>query len=259
MVDEPREIPSVPTHGAKGGRKGKQKGRKPKMAIEQVEVEQEEEPPAEPEEETADQAQDPAQREEDRQAKKDASNLFEDVTRAFRAFKDRLYTERLAALTAELQLLSEPTSDSPSIHPEFLRQAACVDARLEKQRAEASALYNYRLRSLRQRALGERSQLHSQYYQRVRDVREEVLCKLGENWYAIQRERRQSHQEKDRDEAFVFKFPAKKSVQLRQQAKYNREVEVLSGMAKYVGFPAAPDIAAVEGEALEGDLRAMKV
>ena len=113
-----------------------------------------------------------------------------------------------------------------------------MDARLQKQKSEAHAFFNYKMRSIRERTLGERSQLHSQYYQSVRELREDVLYNLGEDWYAIQKERRQSHQEQD--DVHVYKFQPDKRVQRRNQAKYNQEVSILSGVAKWNGFPAAP-------------------
>ena len=247
--EESRETPSMPTKGFKG-RKGKQKGRKPKQLAEEPEAQSIEEP-EEPEEDSRE--EDAAKTEEQLKMKKEASSIYEDVAKQFRAFRERLYNERLAVITAELQLLSA----QECVHPEYVRQVVCVDARLQKQTNEAHAFYNYKLRSIKERTLGERSQLHSQYYQHVRELREDVLYQLGEDWYAIQKERRQSHQEKD--DAYIYKFPEKKSVQIRQQAEYNQEVSVLSGVAKYVGFPAAPNIDGVEGDNFESDMKAMKV
>jgi hypothetical protein len=153
----------------------------------------------------------------------------------------------------ELQLLNQPDC----IHPEFLRQVSCIDDRRAKQVREAKAYYRYRMQSVRERTLGERAQLHSQYFQTARELRENMLYELGEDWYGIQKERRQQHQEGE--ERFLYKLPSKKSAQIRQQAKYNQEVSVLSGIAKYVGFPAAPNISGVEGSRLEDDFKAMRV
>ena len=235
-ADNNRDTPSIPTKALKG-RKGRVKGKKQKEIIEGPETEQIKESEQQQEEPTEENV---AKTEEELKAKKEASNLYEDVAKQFRSFKEKLYNERLKAITAELQLLGEPNC----VHPEYLRQIACVDTRLQKQLSETRAFYNYKLRCIKERTLGERSQLHSQYYQHVRDLRENALEKLGEEWYAIQRERRQSHQEMD--DAYVLKFPEKKGVQIRQQAKYNQEVSVLSGAAKYVGFPAAPEINGAE-------------
>ncbi|TKA42294.1 hypothetical protein B0A55_13490, partial [Friedmanniomyces simplex] len=194
-----------------------------------------------------------AKSEGERQAKLVASSAFEGVAKQFTRFREKLYDERLATMNAELNMLAQPDCQ----HPEYIRQVACVNTRREKQMREAQAYYHYRLTSIRQRSLGDRSQLQSQYHQHIREMRENVMYKLGEEWYNIQKERRQQHQEKD--DAYIYKFPAKKSAQIRQQAKYNQEVSVLSGVAKYVGFPAAPDVNGAEGDGLEDDLKAMKI
>ena len=58
---------------------------------------------------------------------------------------------------------------------------------------------------------------------------------------------------------YMIKLPEKRSDQIRQQTAYNLEVSILSGVAKYVGFPAAPDISAARPSEIDEDLRAMKV
>jgi len=239
----------VPIKGAKG-RRGKYKGRKPKDAIAEPEQHSGQEA-AEADDEPSDEAA--AKTEERRHSKTQASTMYEEVSKQFMAFREKLYNERLATMSAELDLLAQPECQ----HPEYLRQVACVNARLEKQTREAHAFYYYRLKSIKQRTLGDRSQLHSQYFQFLRDQREKVMYEQAEDWHNIQKERRQSHQEKD--EAWLYKYQVKKSAQIRQQAKYNQEVSVLSGIAKYVGFPAAPEITGAQEANQEDDLKAMKV
>jgi hypothetical protein len=244
------EVPAVlPTKGFKGKR-GRKPGRKSKVQEEVEEAETadpaagiEGDEPAEPEPKS----------EEELKQKGEASSSFEDLARQFTAFRQRLVNESLASVEHELQLLNQPDC----IHPEFLRQVSCIDERRAKQIREANAFYRYRMQSVRQRTLGERAQLHSQYFQTARELRENMLYELGEDWYGIQKERRQQHQEGE--ERFLYKLPSRKSAQIRQQAKYNQEVSVLSGVAKYVGFPAAPNISGVEGSGLEDDFKAMRV
>lgn len=182
-----------------------------------------------------------------------AATAFEDLAKQFAAFREKMVDEKLDAANAELDLLNQQDSK----HPEYLRQVACVDARRAKQVSEAHAFYKFKLESLRRSTLGERSQLHSQYFQHARQLREDVMQQLGDDWYKIQNERRQNNQQED--ENYIYKFPTKKSEQLKQQAKYNQEVSVLSGVAKYVGFPAAPDITGADRDMLDDDLKAMKV
>jgi hypothetical protein len=252
-IAEPEDIEvpaAMPVKGLKGKR-GRKPGRKSKAHEEAEEAEiadhvvgiEADETGAEPGPKT----------EEELKQKGEASSSFEDLAKQFTAFRQRLVNESLASVEHELQLLSQPDC----VHPEYLRQVSCIDDRRAKQISEAKAYYHYRMQSVRERTLGERAQLHSQYFQTARELRENMLYELGEDWYGIQKERRQQHQEGE--ERFLYKLPSKKSAQIRQQAKYNQEVSVLSGVAKYVGFPAAPDISGVEGTGLEDDFKAMRV
>lgn len=182
-----------------------------------------------------------------------ASSLYEDLAKQFTAFRDKLYNERLATVTTELEMLNQ----ADCRHPEYLRQVACIDSRYTKQVNETQAFYRFKMQCLRKSTLAQRSQTLSQYCQTARQLREDVMYKLGEEWYNIQTERR--HFGQDKDEKYLFKIPSKKSDQIRQQAKYNQEVSILSGVAKYVGFPAAPEICGADADALEEDLKSMKV
>ena len=58
---------------------------------------------------------------------------------------------------------------------------------------------------------------------------------------------------------YMVRLPEKRSDQIRHQTAYNLEVSVLSGVATYVGFPAAPDIGSAKPSEIDEDLRAMKV
>lgn len=249
MLEEAHDTPPPPTKGPKG-RKPK-RGRKPKEQVEEPETDQAEDI-AEAAEEVNE--EDAAKSEEQQKAKKEASTLYEGIAKHFRNFQEQVYTERVATLTAELEVLEQPEC----LHPDYLRQVACVDGRRQKQIRESHAYYNYKLQSIRNTVLGERSQLHSQYFQEVRQLREDTLYRLGEEWYAIQKERREAHQLDDANQ-FVYLYNPKRGVQLKQQAKYNLEVSILAGVAQHVGFPAAPDILGVDGAKMDDDLRAMKV
>jgi hypothetical protein len=245
------EVPVVaPIKGIKGKR-GRKPGRKPKSQEDAQEVDVSEFAVDNEEEEPA--AEIAPKSEEELKQKGEASSSFEQLAKQFAAFRQRLVNESLASAEHELQLLNQPDC----VHPEYLRQVSCIDERKAKQEREANAYYRYRIQAVRERTLGERAQLHSQYFQTARELRENMLYALGEDWYGIQKERRQQHQEGE--ERFLYKLPSKKSAQIRQQAKYNQEVSVLSGIAKYVGFPAAPNISGVEGLGLEDDFKAMRV
>lgn len=252
IVDDSEAVeatPASPSKGVKGKKGPKPKGRPKKDATKETDMQKTEEPV--PVEEQSEEAI--AKSAEELQRRQVATVNFEDLAKQFLAFREKTCNEKLAAVDAELELLNQPVCK----HPDFMRQVACVDARKQKQKREAEAWRRYKKESLRTTTLGERSQLHSQFFQHTRQLREEVMDQLGKDWYDIQNERRQSNQ--DKDELYVRKFSMKKSEQIKIQAKYNQEVSVLSGVAKYVGFPAAPEITGAEGDSLEDDLKSMKV
>jgi hypothetical protein len=156
----------------------------------------------------------------------------------------RLYEEKLAQLEAEEAMLRQ---DKPT-HPDYLAMLQCVDARRDKKLRIQARLTELRLETMQRTAVAKRSQILAQYYQEVRDIREKKLELLGKQWYEIQHERR-GYGSNVQD--YALKFPTRKSQQIIHQSAYNLEVSILSGVAKHVGFPAAPSMA--PATALEAD------
>ena len=109
---------------------------------------------------------------------------------------------------------------------------------------------------MKKKGVWERSQIHSAYFQTVRDVREHVLDEIGKNLYRLHHDRFKGA---DSDFAHSIPFPTKRSTQILQQNAYNKEVSILSGVAKYVGFPAAPVMEGSRPAETEADLEKMGV
>jgi hypothetical protein len=145
--------------------------------------------------------------------------------------------------------------DKPT-HPEYLAMMRCVDARRDERIRVADTREEYQLQALKVYAVARRSQILSQYKQEVRDTREKKLEQLGKQWYEIQHDRR-SYAGSVPD--YTLKFPTNKQQQIRNQVAYSNEVSVLSGIAKYVGFPAAPPMASATATELDEDLEKMGV
>lgn len=59
--------------------------------------------------------------------------------------------------------------------------------------------------------------------------------------------------------SYSIPFPTRRSTQITQQSSYNKEVSVLSGVAKYVGFPAAPTVNSALQAELDEDMEKMGV
>lgn len=159
----------------------------------------------------------------------------------------RLYEDRLEQLNREEAMLR---LDKPT-HPGYLAMMACVDTRRDERVRIAGTRLEYQLQALKTYAVARRSQVHTQYKQEVREIRENKIEQLGKQWYEIQHDRR-SYAGSVPD--YTLKFPTNKQQQIRHQVAYSNEVSVLSGIAKYVGFPAAPPMAAATSAELDEDL-----
>jgi hypothetical protein len=144
----------------------------------------------------------------------------------------------------------------PPIHPEYLAMMRCIDARRDEKLRIERRLAELKREALQRCAVARRSQILSQFYQDVRGIREKKLELLGKQWYEIQHDRRGYG---SNVEDYTLKYPARRSDQLKQQYAYNTEVSILSGIAKYRGFPAAPPMAPATASELEEDFKKMGV
>ncbi|KAL1302489.1 hypothetical protein AAFC00_002880 [Neodothiora populina] len=190
---------------------------------------------------------------DDAESKRQAQAAYAELADKFHMFRTKLHGEKLAAAEAELDLLNRP---EPA-HPEFIAQLQCITSRRDTKIQQEYARLRYKSQSIINQTLGEHAQLHTQFFQEARKIREERLDELGRTWYDIQKERRQF--QADQADKYTYKFPTKYSDQIRNQANYNREVSIISGMQRYVGFPAAPEIHGARSTELDDDLKAMKL
>ncbi|OAG39392.1 hypothetical protein AYO21_06408 [Fonsecaea monophora] len=190
--------------------------------------------------------------EEEQSKRMAAMEALTALERHFATLRDRLYDERIAALNHELQLLSEP---KPA-HPELIRQVEVVQKYRDEKYEIEQKLLVYKIGALKNKAVAERSQIHSQYFQTVRDIRERHLERLSEHFYRIQRDRFKADSSVP---SFSIPFPERRSQQILQQTAYNKEVSILAGVAKYVGFPAAPELAPSRQKEIEDDIQKMGI
>jgi hypothetical protein len=164
----------------------------------------------------------------------------------------RLYQERLDQLSHEEALLA---GDNPR-HPEYLAMLQCIDGRREERVRILDMEYKLRLQVLRKRATAERAQILSQFFQTIRESREKALEDLGRQWYDIQHQRRRYV---NTIPEYGLRYPTIMAQNVRNAIAYNKEVSILSGIAKYRGFPAAPDIRGADANELDEDLEAITV
>ena len=147
-------------------------------------------------------------------------------------------------------MLNQPVPN----HPEFLAQKDIIDRYRDEKVDYEETLFKYKLIALQRKSIAEKAQIHSQYMQTVREIRDRNLEQLNQEWYQIQRERRICE---DNVPDYMYKFTTRRSQQIRQQTAYNTEVSILSGVAKYVGFPAAPDINGARPKEIDDDFAAI--
>jgi hypothetical protein len=141
-------------------------------------------------------------------------------------------------------------------HPEYLAMLQCIDARRDDRIKRSATELAFKMDVLKKRAVAERAQILGQFSQEVRKSRETVLEALGQDWYSIQHERRR-HANNIPD--FSIRYPTVKTQNVRNAVAYNKEVSILSGFAKHVGFPAAPNLGGASDDQLEQDLEAIHV
>ncbi|RFU79517.1 hypothetical protein TARUN_2724 [Trichoderma arundinaceum] len=215
---------------------------------EEPEPDQPEEEEAEPE---ADEETDAAARNlEELEKKQAAYRDWTQIEEMFGIFRDRLYKDRLQRLEEEEQSLHAP---EPT-HPEYLNMKQCLDDRLDRKLQAINTEHEYRLKALERRAVAQRAQIWGQYFQAVREKREQALEGLNRQWYDVQSARRSAHSLPD----YGLLFPKDPSQRVRNAIAYNTEVSTLAGLAKYEGFPAGPELQGASTSELEADLAVME-
>jgi Sds3-like protein len=117
-------------------------------------------------------------------------------------------------------------------------------------------LLAYNLENLTSRTSADRQQLHSQYYQEIRQIREDAIKGCYQEIYSLQRDRWRFG---SADRASLPLYNPKRSDQLLRQTAINLEVSLLSGIARYVGFPGAPDMSELAQDDISRDMQLMGV
>ncbi|KXG47574.1 uncharacterized protein PGRI_014440 [Penicillium griseofulvum] len=264
LVDEVPEsdLPAPPSKGKKG-KKGKRKGRRTQDADEEAdagveatieyvadEILGEDEEPTERGDEPDD--AEAVLRAEESVKKMSAMDSLATLEKEFATLRDKIYDERISKLNRELEMLTGP---NPT-HPEYLRQIECVQRYRDAKIKYEQNLYRYRMKSLMHKGLAERTQAHSTYYQRIRDARERHSSAVSKQFYAIQHDRFKTD---ELSPHHIIPFPTRRSQQIAHQTAYNQEVSIMAGVAKYVGFPAAPSLMGARPTELDDDLEKMGI
>ncbi|KAL8851422.1 MAG: hypothetical protein Q9221_003693 [Calogaya cf. arnoldii] len=184
--------------------------------------------------------------------KRSAMDSLNAIERCFASLRDKLLDERLAKLDAELTMLAEPNVT----HPELLGMNQVLEQRRDEKIQHENTLLKYKLGSLENKSKAEKAQVHGQYLQSVRDIRDWNLEQVNKEWYQIHKER---FGRENTVPEYMYQFPTRRSQQITHQTAYNKEVSLLSGIAKYRGFPATPEICGAKSSEIESDLEKMGI
>ncbi|ATY60753.1 transcriptional regulatory protein DEP1, putative [Cordyceps militaris CM01] len=205
---------------------------------------------AEPEIDDEDEADIAAKNQEEMERKQAAFKEWSHIEEMFGIFRDRLYAEKLQRVEDEEQSL---LADVPT-HREYLNMKQCLDNRLNQKLQEVNTEFDFQLKANERWAVAQRAQIWSQFFQAVREKREQTLESMNKQWYDVQTARRNAHHLQD----YGLLFPKDPTQRLRNAIAYNSEVSTLAGMAKFEGFPAGPEMKGASSLELKSDLSAME-
>ncbi|OJD29262.1 transcriptional regulatory protein dep1 [Diplodia corticola] len=234
------------------GKKGQRKGRKGKSQDNDEHAAM----PQEAEDDEAHEAElegeDSTLIEEERGRKHNALEELNKIEKQFLAFQKKRLEEQLDRLSLELDQLRRPDST----HHEYLLMLQAVDKRRDEKTRQEEVRLGLKKDILRKQYVAMRNSVHGQYMHDIAELRMDTLSECNKRVTQLQRERRYwGTNERD----YSVKFTQKRSQQVQQQTAYNLEVSILSGIAKHVGFPAAPDLAAARVPETDQDLAAMGI
>lgn len=154
----------------------------------------------------------------------------------------------------EMKLLEVPVHQCK--HPDFLARRTAIDGRRDEKIKHEDILRNYKVEQEGIKLVAGRQQIGSQYFQSVRHLRDAMLEECNKHLHAIQRDRRRWGADETNH---LRMFLPDRRQQIKYQTKYNKEVSILAGVAKYHGMPAAPVMKQLNKEFAEDDFRGMGV
>lgn len=166
----------------------------------------------------------------------------------FAQLRDKIVEERVAEIDKEIAMLHDGT------HPELILMSQSIEAHKQEKIEKANILLGFQEQTAEIERIANRAAIWAQYNQEIRETREKCFSEANTQWWAIHRERRAADTSLS---DYVYRIPKSLSTQINHRSRYNAEVSLLSGIAKHVGFPAAPTIAGASADEVRADLEAM--
>ncbi|KAK6342847.1 hypothetical protein TWF718_008230 [Orbilia javanica] len=180
--------------------------------------------------------------------KRQAAEDLATIEILFAQLRDKIVEERVAEIDKEIAMLYDGT------HPELILMSQSIEAHKREKIEKANILLGFQEQTAEVERIANRAAIWAQYNQEIRETREKCFSEANTQWWAIHRERRAADTSLS---DFVYRIPKSVSTQINHRSRYNAEVSLLSGIAKHVGFPAAPTIAGASADEVRADLEAM--
>lgn len=141
-------------------------------------------------------------------------------------------------------------------HPGLLARRVGIDARRDEKIKHEETLRQYKIEQEGVKLVAGRQQIGSQYFQSVRHLRDQRLEECNKHFHAVQRDRRRWGAD---ERNHLRMFNPDRRQQIKDQTKYNKEVSILAGVAKYHGMPAAPGLNQPKKDLADDDFKTMGV
>ncbi|KAK9480605.1 Sds3-like-domain-containing protein [Lipomyces japonicus] len=183
------------------------------------------------------------------QKRKEAVTSLTEIEVEFAKLRDRLHDDKISRLHAEIQMCMDST------HPELASVYDQIGLNRHQKIRLAERHRHYRRICIQNQTKSYRDQIHQQFFKDRAELRTGLISDTTESWYKITRERVAL------DEVapfFGFRIPDKRSTIVRQRQAQYQEVAILTGIAKYIGFPAAPDVSTATSEEIAEDMDAIR-
>ncbi|KAK9454172.1 Sds3-like-domain-containing protein [Dipodascopsis uninucleata] len=187
--------------------------------------------------------------EERTQKRKAAVLSLTEIEVEFAKLRDRLHEDKILRLQAEIDMCHDGT------HPELAGVYGQISRTRDEKVRLADCQLKYRRRCIENQTKSFREHIHQQFLRNKAEFRSKMIRETTELWYRVNKERRQID---TLVPYYGYQITDKRSVLVRQRQAEYQEIAILSGIARYIGFPAAPEIKSATQDEIAEDLDALQ-
>ncbi|BFZ62151.1 hypothetical protein YB2330_003233 [Saitoella coloradoensis] len=183
------------------------------------------------------------------QTRNEARDLLTELETKFAKLRDQLFKETLSDLDKDIEMVNDGT------HPELVLQMELIADNRAKRLKLADATKRFCIQNIRNEHDAMEYHARMQFIQEKAKLRQSMITEISAKWFQVHRERRVLDMPVPE---FGYQVPDRRSTQLKQRRAYDLEVMILTGLKKYIGFPAAPDVSGATNEEAMSDVDAIR-